>query len=274
MKATLYSLPRITDPRGNLSFFQNQIPIPFKIAKVQWIYDVPGGSTSYNSETHETEEFIIALSGSFDIVTDDSVKKETFHMNLSYNGLLIPKGVKRTIENVSTNSIALIITSSENEESKQQRDIADSKNLHYVHDCSVIELCKHTSDGKGNYSVVRNNHEIPFSVNRVYFLYDVPAGESRGGHAHKSLNQMLFAVSGSFKVELDDGNVKRSITLNRPNQGLLIKPGIWRTLDDFSSGSVCLVLASKEYDESDYIREYDDFVTLRNEKENEKIHNK
>lgn len=265
MTATLHSLPKITDPRGNLSFFQDRVPIPFNIAKVQWIYDVPGGATSYDNDTLEAEEFIIALSGSFDVVTDDSITKETFHLNRSYNGLLIPQGVRRTIENVSTNSIAVIVTSSQTEGSNQEHDIENQK-LDNVHGCSIIELSKHHSDSKGNYSVVNNNCEIPFGVDRIYYLYDVPAGESRGGHAHKSLTQMLFAVSGSFKVELDDGNVKRSVMLNRPNQGLLIKPGIWRTLDDFSSGSVCLVIASKEYDESDYIREYDDFIKYRQEK--------
>lgn len=128
-----------------------------------------------------------------------------------------------------------------------------------VADCKLIELDKHHSDRKGNLSVVEGDCDVPFPVRRVYYLYDVPGGESRGGHAHKNLYQLLVAASGSFSVTLDDGKEKRTIMLNRPYQGLLIIPGIWRTLDDFSSGSVCLVLASEKYDESDYIREYEDF---------------
>lgn len=106
---------------------------------------------------------------------------------------------------------------------------------------------------------------IPFDVKRVYYLYDIPGGESRGGHAHKELHQLIVAVSGSFNVMLDDGNVRRTFTLNRPYQGLLVVPGIWRTLDDFSSGSVCLVLASMLYSETDYIRKYDQFLKYKNE---------
>lgn len=134
-----------------------------------------------------------------------------------------------------------------------------------VYDCTIIELDKHHSDRKGNISVVENNKDIPFEVKRVYYLYDVPGGESRGAHAHKELSQLIIAASGSFTVTLDDGNVKRTFLLNRPYQGLYIKPGIWRDLDDFSSGSVCLVLASHPYDEKDYIRNYEDFLEYKNE---------
>ena len=125
-----------------------------------------------------------------------------------------------------------------------------------VYDCTIIGLDKHHSDRKGNLSVVEDKEIIPFDVKRVYYLYDVPGGESRGGHAHKNLWQLIVAASGSFSVTLDDGSIKRTFVLNRPNIGLLVVPGIWRTLDDFSSGSVCLVLASEKYDESDYIRDY------------------
>lgn len=132
-----------------------------------------------------------------------------------------------------------------------------------VYECTIIELDKHHSDRKGNISVVENSKEIPFEVKRTYYLYDVPGGESRGGHAHKELSQLIIAVSGGFTVTLDDGRVKRTFTLNRPYQGLYIVPGIWRTLDDFSSGAVCLVLASHGYEAADYIREYDDFLRYK-----------
>lgn len=106
---------------------------------------------------------------------------------------------------------------------------------------------------------------MPFEVKRTYYLYDVPGGESRGGHAHKELSQLIIAASGSFTVTLDDGNVKRTFLLNRPYQGLYVVPGIWRTLDDFSSGAVCMVLASEGYTEDDYIRDYNNFIEYKND---------
>lgn len=133
-----------------------------------------------------------------------------------------------------------------------------------VTDCSIIELDRHHSDRKGNLTVVENGVTLPFDVKRVYYLYDVPGGESRGSHAHKELSQLIIAASGSFNVTLDDGNAKRSFFLNRPYQGLLIKPGIWRDLDDFSSGAVCMVLASDFYKPEDYIRDYQEFIAFRN----------
>lgn len=133
-----------------------------------------------------------------------------------------------------------------------------------VYDCTMVELDKHHSERRGNLSVVQNGETVPFDVKRIYYLYDVPGGESRGAHAHKLLSQLIVAVSGSFRVTLDDGNVKRSFMLNRPYQGLFVKPGIWRDLDDFSSGAVCMVLASDVYKEDDYIREYDKFLEFKN----------
>lgn len=132
-----------------------------------------------------------------------------------------------------------------------------------VYDCSIIELSKHHSKRKGNLSVVENNISVPFDVKRTYYLYDVPGGESRGGHAHKELHQLIVAASGSFSVTLDDGSIRRTYTLNRPYQGLLVVPGIWRTLDDFSSGAVCMVLASEAYSEDDYIRSYEEFLLFK-----------
>ncbi|HJV77731.1 MAG TPA: FdtA/QdtA family cupin domain-containing protein [Paludibacter sp.] len=131
-----------------------------------------------------------------------------------------------------------------------------------VYDCSIIEIDKHHHE-KGNISVIENGKTIPFSVKRVYYLYDVPGGESRGGHAHKDLRQLIVAASGSFDVILDDGFLKRTFTINRPYQGLLVVPGIWRELDNFASGSVCLVLASTEYSAEDYIRDYDEFIEYK-----------
>lgn len=133
-----------------------------------------------------------------------------------------------------------------------------------VYDCSIIELDRHHSARKGDISVVENGLTVPFDTKRVYYLYDVPGGVNRGGHAHKELQQLIVAVSGSFTVVLDDGSVKRSFVLNRPYMGLYVVSGIWRVLEDFSSGSVCLVLASEKYDPDDYIRDYDEFIAFKN----------
>ena len=125
--------------------------------------------------------------------------------------------------------------------------------------CRVIELDKH-HHANGNLTVVENGDPIPFDIKRVYYLYDIPGGEERGGHAHRTLRQLLVAISGCFDVVVNDGTHERRITLNRPYQGLLIVPGIWRVLDNFSSGAVCLCIASEHYDENDYIRDFDDFI--------------
>lgn len=131
-----------------------------------------------------------------------------------------------------------------------------------IHDCKLIDLRK-ISDPRGNLTVIEGNRDVPFDIKRVYYLYDVPGGESRGAHAHKALNQLLIAANGSFSVTLDDGKEKVTYNLKRSYYGLLIVPGIWRDLDDFSSGSVCLCLASEHYKMEDYIRDYNEFLKYK-----------
>jgi hypothetical protein len=128
-----------------------------------------------------------------------------------------------------------------------------------ISDCRLILLPK-IADPRGNLTFVEGGRHVPFDFERVYYLYDVPGGAERGGHAHKSLHQFIIAMSGSFDVVLDDGTDKKRFHLNRSYYGLYISPMIWRELDNFSSGSVCLVLASNKYDENDYHREYAEYV--------------
>jgi len=128
-------------------------------------------------------------------------------------------------------------------------------------DCKLIDLPK-ISDPRGNLSFIESEQHIPFEIKRVYYLYDVPGGSDRGSHAHKNLHQFIVAMSGSFDVVLDDGKEKKRFHLNRSYNGLYVCPMMWRYLDNFSSGAVCMVLASSHYDESDYIRDYADFISL------------
>lgn len=131
-----------------------------------------------------------------------------------------------------------------------------------VFDCNLIHFPR-IHNRSGNITPIQNNIEVPFAVKRVYYLYDVPGGESRGAHAHRSLEQVIIAASGSFDVTLDDGRNKKTVSLNRPYFGLHVCPGMWRDISNFSSGAICLVLASELYNADDYIRTYREFKELR-----------
>jgi WxcM-like, C-terminal len=135
-----------------------------------------------------------------------------------------------------------------------------------IYDCVTLPLSK-IHNRAGNITIVEGQTNIPFDVRRIYYLYDIPGGEDRGGHAHKELHQLIVAASGSFNVLLDDGQNKKIVTLNRPDYGLMVMPGIWRELFEFSSGAICLVLASHKYDKDDYMRNYDQFVNFLNNKD-------
>ena len=282
----IIELPKYLDVRGNLSFAEEIKHMPFEIRRVYWLYDVPGGIARGGHAEKNNEELIIALSGAFEIVVDDGVHTKTFALNRSYYGLYIPKGLWREIKEFSTNALALEFGSIpysvddyirdyevykeyiKSEHPSAQIEPLTSRNSqtsgkYSVFDCTMVELDRHHSDRRGNLTVVENGETLPFDVKRVYYIYDVPGGESRGAHAHRELEQLIVAASGSFTVTLDDGQSKRSFFLNRPYQGLYVKPGLWRDLVDFSSGAVAMVLASDVYKKEDYIRDYNEFVEFR-----------
>jgi hypothetical protein len=202
----------------------------------------------------------------------------------------------RTMTNFSTNSLALVLSSTEYDENDYVSDYGEYKvwrkdsskipkksdaktsvklnnplKKHMpmegrsVFDCSLCELNK-MHDKEGNLTYMYENIHVPFPINRVFYSYDVPGGEDRGAHAHKHCHQFLIAASGSFEVALDDGVNKRTVLLNRPFWGLHVPPGIWASEQGFSSGSICLVLASENYSEDDYIRKYDDYLEYINNK--------
>jgi hypothetical protein len=290
----ILSLPKIGDLRGNLSIIEQFKQIPFEIRRVYWIYDVPGGLNRGDHAYKESQEFIVALSGSFDVVLDDGVNKKVFQLNRSYFGLYVPQGMWRKMMNFSTNSLALVLSSTDysyedyimNYEgflewrknyTENKEHIVESPvqiNKEYighsatVFDCSLYMLHKN-QEKEGNLTYVYQNVHVPFKIDRVFYSYDIPGGEDRGGHAHLRCHQFIIAASGAFEVVLDDGVNKRTVTLNRPFWGLHVQPGIWASEQGFSSGSICLVLASEGYDESDYIRNYDDYLDYLKKKKND-----
>ncbi len=134
--------------------------------------------------------------------------------------------------------------------------------MNTVEDCKLMKL-KKIGDPRGNLTFVESGIDIDFEIKRIYYIYDVPSGEYRGAHAHRELEQLMIALSGSFDVILDDGKCKRTVNLNNPAIGLYITKVIWREMSNFSAGSVCLVLASDHYDEHDYIRNYEQFLSIR-----------
>ena len=297
--AHLIDLPKVLDSRGNLSFIEECRQVPFRISRAYWIYDVPGGETRGGHAFRHNQEFIVALSGSFDVVLDNGKRRRTWSLNRSYYGLYVPRGYWRQMQNFSTNSLALILASEPYDRQdylynydefvalrstgffdrpEEQPRMVSAKEvveavsegrravmpavLPTVNDAKLLDLNKiHYSEG--NLTVIQGGKDLPYELRRVFYLYDVPGGESRGAHAHRQCHQFLVAAGGAFEVLLDDGVNQRTVQLNRPFYGLHIPPGLWASEQSFSSGSTCLVLASHSYDEADYINSYDEFLAWR-----------
>ena len=280
------------DKRGNLSVAEENEQIPFDIARAYWIYDVPGGQKRGSHAFRNQKEVIFALSGSFDVVLDDGEEERRYHLNRANTGLYVPNKTWRYLENFATNSLCLVLASMTYDENEYIRNHKDFKkavsadltsdlhpqyprkntnlnplnnNKNTVFDCNLIEFPV-VRNRAGNITPVNNSENIPFDIERVFFVYDIPSGETRGGHAHKYCHEILIAASGSFEVEIEDGVNKRTVTLNRPMMGLHLPPGIWAVEKNYSSGAVCLAITSHKYEEEDYIRKYQDFKEY---KENE-----
>lgn len=285
MKPQLLSLPKILDPRGNLTFIENDAQVPFVIERAYWIYDVPAGEERHGHAFRRATEMIVALSGSFDVVVDTGEGEQRFQLGRSFYGLLVPKMTWRRIDNFSTNSVALVLSSTNYDERDYIRDKNDwlcgmnsgipgnddaleiNKAMHdgtpsaddgiamgrsSLDDCMVVDLSR-ICHPNGALTVVDNAGNI-FPVKRVFYLYDVPGDSERGGHSHFKAQELIVAASGAFDVVVTDGVDSRRYTLNRPYKALYIPAGIWRSLDNFSSGSVSLVLTSELYSEADYCR--------------------
>lgn len=286
IKEKFIDLPKIVDRRGNLSFIEAGQHIPFNIARVYWIYDIPGGQKRGSHAFKTQHEIIIALSGSFDVALDNGYEKKRYTLNRSYQALYVPNMQWRSLENFSTNALCLVIASDDYNESDYIRNYKDFQkhallypsqayqNKHQnkrqeqaseyntVFDCSLIEF-PIIKNRAGNITPVHSSKNIPFDIERVFYIYDIPSGEKRGMHAHKHCHEILIATSGSFEVELDDGINKKTILLNRPTYGLHIPPGVWATEKEYSSGAICLALTSEIYNSNDYINTYAEFKKYR-----------
>lgn len=289
-KAQIVQFPKFLDERGNLSVVESQKQVPFRFRRCYWIYDVPGGELRGSHAFKNQHEVIVALSGSFDAVIHDGKEEKRYSLSRSYYGLYLPPMHYRTLDNFSTNSLALVISSTPYDEDDyiwerdefcrlkptwkpplqentaeancvQKPDIAAVKAA-TIDDCKLLTLPRH-SERSGSLTSLENSKDIPFDVKRIFYLYDIPGGENRGGHAHKECHQMLVAASGAFDVKVSDGKNEKIYRLDRPYYGLHVPPGVWAEELNFSSGSICLVLTSHEFDESDYWRSYDRYLEFK-----------
>jgi dTDP-4-dehydrorhamnose 3,5-epimerase-like enzyme len=281
-KPQLLTLPKVTDPRGNLTFIEELKHLPFEIARTYWIYDVPAGEVRGSHAFKKQHEAIVVLSGSVDLVIHDGTSEQRFTLGRSDSALYIPPVTWRRLENFSTNAVCLVVSSERFDESDYIRDFnvflatpqaSCSENLRTrgaiktrelsrppsVYDAAIIELPR-IGARNGHISIIEGIKDIPFDSPRVFYIYDIPAGADRGAHAHLTCHEFLVAATGAFDVQLDDGRNKRTVRLDRPNYGLHIPPGLWAAEQSFSGGAVCLVWTSDVYVESDYIRDYDEYL--------------
>jgi len=283
--AKLIQLPKITDPRGNLTFIEELKHVPFQVSRAYWIYDVPAGEIRGGHAFKEQHEIIVALSGSFDVIVNNAEGEQRFTLNRSYEGVYLPPMTWRQLENFSTNAVCLVLSSHKYSENDYIRDHAVFKNDKQlypienstpccirgeaktielerkpsVYDAAIIELPR-IGGRNGHLAIIEGMKDLPFDIRRAFYLYDIPAGEDRGAHAHKECHQFLVAASGAFEVMLDDGRNKRTVRLDRPFYGLHIPPGVWAAEQAFSGGSICLVVTSHGYIEGDYIRDYNEYI--------------
>jgi WxcM-like, C-terminal len=256
----LVSLPQIPEPRGNLTALEELVHLPFRIGSVRWFYDLPAGTSWAASEPGLGDALLVALSGSFDV----AIGPNRVRLSRANTGLQLPASLEWRIEDPATNSVGLLMSSGPTHARRVEPDelgAAASRDLNTrstIDDCRRITLPHHRRR-QGSTTEVLPQATVPFDVLRVYYLYDVPGGAERGGHAHRRLHEVLVSVAGSFDVVLNDGRRVKSIRLDRAHSGVFMATGIWRELRNFSSGAICLVLASAPYDEADYIRDYEDF---------------
>lgn len=230
-------LPTIIDHRGKLTFAEIGQHIPFDISSVSLI--------TQKQDLEKNEQILIALQG----VVEISVNDRRYTLDEPHQALYIQD--KSEIKNISDNAVGLIISSKKNTKASAKK--ASSSNRYTVSDCALIPL-------EENINIA---NDIPFSVKRVFYIYDIPEGERRGMHAHKLCHEILIAINGSLVVELNDGVNKKTVTLDSSSYGLHIPPGIWAVETEYSPNARCMALASDKYDPMNYIHSYSDFIKYR-----------
>ena len=263
----IIEIPKIADPRGNLSFVQFPEVSPFHPGEVEWFYDIMSDSARSPWQSFDNHLMIVCVSGAFDVVVKVDSNEKEFRLDRCYRALFIPERYEFRIKNFVTNSAGLIIKEGKADADKICEAPTDSviQNSHIdsnIDDVRVITLDINSGKSGKSSGVINGDNVLPFDVRRIFYLYDVPAASVRGGHSHYQGRELIVAVSGAFQVELDDGMNRRRWTLDRPFHGLYVPTGLWRVIDSFSGGAVCMVLTSTDFKESDYVRSYDDFLRL------------
>lgn len=257
----IIQLPKVVDPRGNLSFIQSGPggACPFEPGCVKWWYDLRSSTDFTVTPDAGHDLMLVAMSGSFDC------DGRTFR-NCD-RGLLADCGNNIVMSDFANNTVAMMISAAK-DPLPASDETPDPHPCSSVEDCRIIDLPRLSRRDAGSCTWIDNSDSpLPFAVRRVFYLYDVPADATRGGHSHFQAHELIVAMAGSFDVVLDDGKrAPRRFTLNRPYQGLYVPNGIWRTLENFSGGAVSTVLTSHLYSEPDYVREYSQFKALTNPK--------
>jgi dTDP-4-dehydrorhamnose 3,5-epimerase-like enzyme len=275
-------LSKIEDNRGNLTFIEAKKHVPFDIKRTYWVYDVPAGEIRGGYAFKQQSLVMVVLSGSVEVLINDGSKALNLCLTRSDKALNLPPLSWMEFKNFSTNTVCLFLSSHIYDEKDYIRDfnefifLCETRPNFYEHmpnvvsvsklnrrpsvyDAFIIELSQ-IGERNGHITIAEGVKDLPFEVKRVFYIYDIPAGVSRGAHSHKSCHQFLVATSGAFEVQLDDGRNKRTVRLDRPYYGLYIPPGIWANEQSFSGGVICLALTSHIYSEDDYIRNYKDFI--------------
>ncbi len=265
----LSDLPRFVAASGNLSFMQVRDHIPFEIDHVSWIDWTSRAGAGNDDDARSSEAVIVPLSGGFTVELDDGSDQRQVRLDRADQSLYVPEVYRWALRERSSGCIALVVESGARQAAEAGTVAALPEAMlpidagrSTIDDCAVIELPV-SAALSGRSSMLRSEREGDLKFRRVYYLTDIAQGASRGGHAHRELHQFVVAASGSFDVHIDDGTNKRSITLSRPDRALRLVPGIWRVLHSFSTGSICLVVASRPYEEDDYLRRYRDFRAFK-----------
>jgi len=245
-------IPRVNDPRGNLSFVQYPGALPFVTGEVRWFYDIPADGVDGFENRTDCDRVIVALSGAVEVEIDGC----TARLDRAYRGVYVPASKSARFSNFVTNSVVMVISAGT---AANAEPVADPHPTSTLDEVRIVDLGRDTFCGGSSTGLVNNGD---FDVRRVFYLYDVPADSERGGHSHYQARELIVAAAGAFDVVLDDGKYRRTYHLDRPYQALYVPRGLWRELNHFSGGAVCLVLTTELFAEADYVRDYDRFINL------------